>query len=124
MRRDHNNFETVNRLKLECFRVSGTGHAGQVVVEAEIVLESYRRDRLVLLLDRDTFFRFYRLVQAVTPATARHRAPGKLIDNNDFAVVNDVIDIALIHRMRAQCRIQVMQQLDIAGVIQALAFCK
>ena len=46
----------------------------KLLVHAEIVLEGDRGERLILALDLHAFFGFYRLVQTVRPAPARHRA--------------------------------------------------
>ena len=40
----------------------------------------------VLFLDRDAFFGFDGLVQAVAPMAARHQAAGELVDDDHFAV--------------------------------------
>ncbi len=67
------------------------------------------------------FLRLDRLVQAVGPAPSRHRAAGELIDDDDLALAHDVLDVALVQRMRAQRRVQVMHQADVGRVVQALA---
>ena len=55
----------VNVEKLGRFGRRRTGHAGELFVETEIVLEGDRGQRLVLGLDLHAFFGLYRLVQAV-----------------------------------------------------------
>jgi hypothetical protein len=60
-------------------------------------------------------------VQAVGPAPARHRAAGKLVDDDHFAVAHDVLDVAVVQGVRAQRRVQVMHQADVRGVVQAFA---
>ena len=121
MRRDDDHLEAVDRLELERFGVRRAGHAGQLRVHAEVVLERDRGDRLVLLAHAHAFLRFDGLVQAVGPASARHRAAGELIDDDHFAVANDVFDVAVIERMRAQRRVQVMHEADVRCVVEAFA---
>ena len=122
MRGDDDHLESVDLLELERLSVRGTGHAGEVVVEAEIVLERDRRDRLVLVLDRDTFLGLDGLVQAVGPTPSRHRAAGELVHDHDLAVLDDVLHVALVDGVCAERGVQVMQQANVARVVEALAF--
>ena len=94
VRRDHDDLEAVDLLELEGFGVGRAGHAGQLRVHAEVVLERDRGDRLVLLAHAHAFLGFDGLVQAVRPAPARHRAAGEFVDDDDFAVADDVLDVA------------------------------
>ena len=102
MRRDDDHLEAVDLLKLVSLGIRRSRHARQVVVQTEIILERNGRDRLVLVLDGHAFLRLDRLVQAVGPAAARHRAPGELVDDDDLAVLDDIVDITLVDRMRPQ----------------------
>ena len=119
--RDHHHLQAVDLHELGRFRIRRAGHARELLVEAEVVLEGDRGDGLVLLAHPHAFLRFDRLVQAVGPAPARHRAAGELIDDDHFAVAHDVLDVALVERMRAQRGVQVMHQADVRGVVEALA---
>ncbi len=119
--RDDDDLEAVDLLELEGLGIGGAGHAGEFFVEAEIVLERDRRDRLVFVLDAHALLGLDRLVQAVRPAPARHHAAGELVDDDDVAVLDEVLDVAVVERVRAQTRIEVMNQGDVAGVVEALA---
>ncbi len=98
--------------------VGGAGHAGELLVNAEVVLVADGRQRLVLFLDLDAFLGFDRLVQAVRPAAARHLAAGELVDDQDLTFLDQVVDVALVQRMRAQRLRHVVQPLDVLGVVQ------
>ncbi len=74
-------------------------HAGELFVEAEVVLEGDGGEGLVLFADLDAFLGFDGLVGAVGPATAGHEAAGELVDDDDFAVLDDVLDVALVEGM-------------------------
>ena len=63
--RNLRDFELVNLLELGGFRIGRTGHAGQLLVHAEVVLEGDGRQRLVLALDLDAFLGFDGLVQSI-----------------------------------------------------------
>src|SRR5437762_1395080 len=75
--------------------VRGARHARQLVVHAEVVLESDRRQGLVLALDLHAFLRFDRLVEPVRPAPARHEPPRELVHDDDLAVLDHVLHVLL-----------------------------
>ncbi len=100
--RDDRDVELVDLVELLRLGVGGAGHAGQLVVEAEVVLIADRRHRLVLFLDLDAFLGLDRLVQAVRPAAPRHLPAGELVDDDDLAFVDEVVDVALVERVRLQ----------------------
>ena len=117
-RNDHG-FQVIYLLELERFGVGRAGHAGQLPVHAEIVLERDRSQRLVLALDVDTFLGLDRLVQAVGPAAPGHEAPREFIDDHDLAVLHDVMLVAVEQRMRAQRRVEMVHEGNVVGVVQA-----
>ena len=93
VRRDDVDVELVDVVKLGRFGVGGAGHAGEFVVEPEIILDRDRRERLRLAIDLHAFLRFDRLVQPVAPAAPRHFAAGVFIDDDDFVFLDDVGDV-------------------------------
>ena len=121
VRRDHHHFQAVDLQELRRFGVGRAGHARELLVQAEIVLEGDRGNRLVLLAHAHAFLGLHGLVQAIGPAAARHGAAGELIDDDHLAIAHDVFHVALVDGMRAQRRIQVMHQADVGRVVQALA---
>ncbi len=127
VRRDHRDVEVVDLLELLLFRRRGTGHTGQLVVHAEVVLQGDRGQGLVLRLDLDLFFGLDGLVQAVRPPPAGHQAAGELVDDNDLAVLDDVLVISLEERVRPQALVDCVQQIRLVGVVEVLdaeqAFC-
>ena len=78
------------------------GHPGELVVEAEVVLQGDRRQGLVLLADRDALLRLDRLVQALRPAPALEDAAGELVDDHHLAVDDRVVLVALVERLGLQ----------------------
>ena len=119
--RDYHDLEAVDLEEFRRLRVRGAGHAGQLLVEAEIVLEGDRGDRLVLLAHAHALLGLDRLVQAVGPAPAGHGAAGELIDDDDLTAAHDVLDVPLVERMRAQRRVQVVHEANVGGIVEALA---
>jgi hypothetical protein len=68
VRRNHIDIEFVNVVELGRFGFGRAGHAGQPLIEAEIILDRDRRQRLRFTVDLDAFLRFDRLMQPVAPA--------------------------------------------------------
>ncbi len=80
----------------------GTGHAAELVVEAEVVLEGDRREGLVLLADPYALLRLDRLVESVGPAAALEDPAGELVDDLYLAIDHRVVGIALEQRLSLQ----------------------
>ena len=115
---DHRHVQLVDLGELLGLGVGGAGHAGQLLVEAEVVLVADGGQGLVFFLDLHAFLGLHRLVQTVGPATARHLAAGELVDDDDLAVLDQIIDVALVQRVGAQGLGHVVQPRDVLGVVQ------
>ncbi len=100
---------------------SRAGHAGQLLVHAEIVLERDRGEGEGLALDAHALLRLDGLVQALGEAAAVHEAAGELVDDDDFAVLDDVVAVERIEHVRAERVVEVGHLLVVFGVVQALA---
>ena len=93
--RDLDDVEPVDVAELLGLGRRRAGHAGELLVQAEVVLEGDRGQRLVLRLDLDVLLGLERLVQAFRKAAAGHHAAGELVDDDDLAVPDDVVLVAL-----------------------------
>ena len=114
---DDHGFEAVDFLELIRFGIGRARHASQLVVQAEVVLECDRSQGLVFSLDVHTFLGLYCLVQAIAPATARHEAAGEFVHDHDFAVLHNVVLIAVIKVVGTQGCVQVVHQSDVGRVV-------
>ena len=92
--RDLHDLELVDVEQFVGFGQRRAGHAGELVVQAEVVLEGDRGQRLVLGLDLNVFLGLERLVQAFRIAAALHHAAGELVDDHDLVVADDVVLVA------------------------------
>ena len=119
--RDGHDLEAVDVAELLGFGRRRTGHAGEVLVEAEVVLEGDRGQRLVLGLDLDVFLGLQRLVQALGIAAARHHAAGELVDDHHFVVADDVVLVLVEHLVGAERRVEVVHHRDVLGAIEDVA---
>ena len=97
-----------------------TGHPGELVVEPEVVLERDRRHRDVLLLDGHVLLRLDGLVEALGPAPALHDATRELVDDLHLAVLDDVLLVAVVQRLRLQRLREVVDELDVARVVEVV----
>ena len=64
--------------------------------------------------------RLDRLVQALRPAPPLHDPAGELVDDLHLAVLDDVVDVALVERLRLQRLVQVVDELDVARVVEVV----
>ncbi len=118
VRRDHRHVKVVNLLEFGLFSVGGTGHARQLLVHAEEVLEGDAGQRLRFALDLDVFFGFDRLVQTIAPAAAGHQTAGEFVNDDDLSLLHHVIAVALVKNVRAQTLLHVVIHLNIGRIIQ------
>ena len=102
VRRNRHHVELVDVLELPRLGLRRAGHAGEFPVEAEVVLDRNRRERLGLLLDLHALLRLDRLVQTVRPAAAGQDAPRELVNDVDVVVLHDVIDVLLVEAVGAE----------------------
>ena len=116
---DHHRLQMVDLLKLEGLGIRRAGHAGEFGVHAEIILKRDRRQRLILALDGHPFLGFDGLMKPVGPAAPGHEPSGEFVDDDDFAVLNYIVLIAVKKRMRAKRRIQMVHERNVVRVVQA-----
>ena len=115
---DHD-VELVDLRELLRLGVGGAGHAGQLLVLAEVVLEGDSRERLVLALDLHLLLGLDGLMQTVAPAPSGHQPAGELVDDHDAAVLDHVVDVELEECVRAQPLIDVVEERHVGGVVEA-----
>ena len=77
------------------FRQGGAGHAGELVIETEEILEGDRGQSLALAGDPDVLLGFDGLVQAFVVPTAVHETAGELVHDDDFPILHHVVDVLL-----------------------------
>ena len=119
---NNNHVQAVDLAKFKRLGVRGTGHAGELVVKTEIILESGGCQGLTLCLNANTFLGFNRLVQTFTPATARHGTTCVLVNDHHLIALDNVIHVLLEQMMSSEGRVDVMQQAKVGCGVQALTF--
>ena len=110
MGRDRHDFQLIDPAEFLCFGDRRTGHAGQLLIHAEIVLQGDGGVGYVLGLDLHALFRFHGLVQAIAPAAAGHQASGELVHDHHLARLDQVILVALEDILGAHCLLEIASQ--------------
>ena len=121
--RNGGDVELVGFAEFGGFRVGRTGHAGQLFVHTEVVLEGDRREGLVFALDFDVFLGFDGLMETVGPAAAGHEAAGEFVDDDDFeftffAGADDVFLVPGVHHVGFESLLDVMVEFDVLGFVE------
>jgi len=117
---DRQHAQAVDLLELGFLGLGGTGHAGQLVVHPEVVLQRDRGEGLVLILDLDVFLGLQGLVQALVVAPADQGAPGVLVDDQHLAVENDVVLVALEQLLGLDRVVQVGDERGVGALVEVL----
>jgi hypothetical protein len=118
--RDRYDAELVDLVELRGLGGRGAGHAAELVVEPEVVLQRDRRKRLVLLLDLDAFLGLDRLVHTLVVAAAVQDAAGELVDDEDLAVHDDVVLVALEQLLGLECVVEVADERRVDGLVEVV----
>ena len=117
IRRDDGDIQFVDVVEFVRFGFGGAGHAGELVVEPEIILDRDRGEGLRFTIDLDAFLRFDGLVQSIAPAAARHFAAGVFVDDDDFVFLDDVGDVLLEKAIGAQ---ELRDVVNLLGLLVAM----
>ena len=118
--RDLDDRELVDLHELRRLGQRRPGHARELVVHAEVVLQRDRRERLVLLLDAHALLRLDRLVEPLRPATTLEDATGELIDDLHLVVDHRVVDVALVQRLGLQRLDQVVDEVAVLRAVEVV----
>ena len=117
---DDHDVQLVDLLELRRLGVGRSGHAGQLLVHAEVVLEGDGGQGLVFVLDLDLFLGLQGLVEPVAVAAPRHEPARELVDDDHLAVLDDVVHVPLEEDVGLQGLVDVVEQFDVAGVVEVV----
>ena len=118
--RNRDDVELVDLPELVRLGHGGTGHAADLLVELEEVLQGDGGEGLRLLLHLHSLLRLDRLVQAVGPLPPRHEAAGELVHDHHLAVLHDVVDVALVEMVGLERIVDEVRPLHIARGVETL----
>ncbi len=98
------------------------GHAGQLLVHAEVVLEGDGGHSNVLPLYRHALLGLDGLVQPLGVTAAGHHAPGELIHYHHLLILHHVLAVSTEQHVRLEGALQVMGQQVVRRVVQVRRF--
>ncbi len=117
---DLDHVQVVDLLKLFLFRLGRAGHARQLAVHAEEVLEGDGGQGHGLLLHLDPLFGLDGLVQTFRVAPAFHEATGELVHDDHLVGADDVVLVAPVEGMGAQGVVQVGHHVEVLGRVEVV----
>ena len=100
--RYNNNRQIINLLELLLLSLSGTGHAGELFVHTEVVLEGNSCQCLAFAFYLYAFLSFDSLMQAFGETTAEHQTAGKFINDDNLTILNHIIAVAVHQSLSLQ----------------------
>ena len=118
--RDRHDAELVDLVELRGLGHGRTGHAGELLVEAEVVLQRDRGEGLVLLADGHALLGLDRLVQAVVVAAAGEDAAGVLVDDEHLVVEDDVLLVVAEQLLGLDRVVQERDQRGVGRLVEVL----
>ena len=120
VRGNGNHTEVVDLIELGRLGHGRAGHATELVVQAEEVLQRDGGERLILSLDLDAFLGLDRLVQALVVATPSKNSTGVLVDDDDLAVDDHVVAVVLEQFLRANRVVQETHERGVDRVVEVV----
>ena len=120
VRGDRDHAELVGLGELGGLGLGRAGHAGELLVEPEVVLERDRGQRLVLGLDLDGLLGLDGLVEPLVVAPAREHAAGELVDDEDLAAADDVVLVAEEELLDLDRVVQVADERGVGRLVEVV----
>ena len=74
----------------------------------------------VSCFDRHAFFGLDRLVQTVAPLSSFHQTTGELVDDDDLAIFDDVVDVSFVQEVCLERIVDQMRPFHVASRVEAL----
>ena len=93
--RDHDDIELVDVPKLLRLSLCRTGHTGELVIHAEVILQRDRRLGLRGLLHLYVLLRLDRLMKSVGVAATIHDTTGLLVDDHHLIVDHNILIVSI-----------------------------
>ena len=118
--RNLDNVELVDLLELLALGLTCTCHARQLAVQTEVVLEGDCRERLALALNLYALLSLDSLVQTLVEASAVHQTACELVDDDDLAVLDNVVNVELHYAVSLDCLVDVVRNREVLGVGEVL----
>ena len=110
--------QLINGLKFLLLGQGSAGHAGELVVQAEEILEGDGCQGLALSGNGHAFLGLDGLVQTLVIPAAIHETASKLVYDDNFAVLHHIVDVPLHETPRLHGLVDVVGQGGVFGICQ------
>ncbi len=120
IRGDLHYIHVVDLAELLRLRRRSAGHARELLVHAEVVLDGDSCQRLCLTLDLQPLLRFDGLVQPLGVAAAVHAAPGEFVNDDNLAVHDLVFAVGEVERLRLERVVEIVGGIEKLRVVEGL----
>ena len=100
--RYNDNRQVINLLELLLLSLSRTGHASQLIVHTEVVLEGDGSQGLAFAFNLYALLSLDSLMQTFGEAAAKHQTAGELIDDDNLTILNNIIAVTMHQSLRLQ----------------------
>ena len=118
--RNRHHTQLVGGHKLARLGLCRSGHAGELLIQPEVVLEGNRGESLVLRLDGHPLLGLDGLVDALVIPAAGQNTPGVLINDQDFTVDDDVVLVFAEQRLGLNGVVQERNQRGVGRLIEVV----
>ena len=115
---DLDDVQLVNLPELSLLGEGGTGHTGQFLVHPKVVLEGDGGQGLGLPLHLDPFLGLNGLMESFVITAADHETAGKLVDDDDLAVLDHIVNIPVHNAVGPDGLVNMMLQRHVVGIHQ------
>ena len=116
---DSNNVELIYFPELIRLSHCGPGHAAEFVVQLKEVLQCDCCQSLRFFFDANPFFCFDSLMKAVGPLASRHKAASELINDDNIALLYNIIYIQFVQIVSLQGIVDQVGPLHVARRVEA-----
>jgi len=114
----HEDVEIVDLLEFEGLGLGRAGHAGELLIHAEIVLEGDGGQGLVLVFDLDVLLGLQGLMQTLGVTPSRHEPPGELVHDEHLTILDHIVHVTRKEGMRPQRLVEVVDGLELGGLVE------
>ena len=118
--RNREHTQLVGAHELRGLGFCGTGHARQLVIHAEVVLQGDGGEGLILSLDFHVFLGFDCLVQTFVVTTTRQNTTGVFVDDEHLAAGHHVVAVAQEQFLGLDGVVQVADQCGVVRLVQVV----
>ena len=116
------NVKAIDSFKFVLFGFGCTSHTAELCIHAEEVLEGDCGKSLVFTADDHSFLCFDCLVQAFVVSSANHDTAREFINDEHFAVVDDIVTVTLHHIVSLQGLLDMMIEFGVVYIGEVVKF--